>query len=137
MIEQLKIILTKKIASQNYTLMWSTMLSNYFEVLFFANLVNTNPNVPSNLYWAKIWCIKLEKLSYSPWIRVTCLTKLKSGSPFKAVFIKAGTLVNLKSIFNYMIMQKNRINLCHKVRLCYSFLIQIQQEEFPLNFHSG
>ena len=53
----------------------------YFKVLL-GNPAHTNPNIPSNLYWAKRWCILLEGQSQCTWISFTCSTELKSSSPF-------------------------------------------------------
>ena len=57
---------------------------------FLGNLVHTNPNIPSNLYWAKVWCIKLEERIQRPTPKFTSSTELKSNSPllgcFKVVF---------------------------------------------------
>ena len=47
------------------------------------NPENTNPNIPSNIYWAKIWCILLKKQSQWPWISLTGPTELKSSSPWR------------------------------------------------------
>ena len=43
---------------------------------------HTNPNILSNPYWAKIWCILLEQRSQGQWISFTSSTELKSGFPF-------------------------------------------------------
>ena len=53
---------------------------------FLGNLVHTNPNIPLNFYWAKIWCILIDKRSQCTWIRVTSSTELKSSSPFVTPF---------------------------------------------------
>ena len=45
------------------------------------NLAHTNQNIPSNLYWANIWCIFLKEQSQCPWISFTIPTELKSSSP--------------------------------------------------------
>ena len=50
---------------------------------FLGNLAQTIPNIPSNLYWAKKWCILLEGRSQCTWISFTCSTELKSSSPFQ------------------------------------------------------
>ena len=50
---------------------------------FLGNLAHTNPNIPSNLYWAKIWCILLVELSQGPWIIFSGPTELKSSSPLE------------------------------------------------------
>ena len=63
------------------------MLSNYFvphkylEVVL-TNLAHTNPIIPSNLYWTKIWCIILEEQSQGPRPKFTSPTELKSSFPF-------------------------------------------------------
>ena len=49
---------------------------------FLTNAVHMIPNIPSNLYCAKIWCILLEQWSSGPWISFTISTELKSGFPF-------------------------------------------------------
>ena len=45
------------------------------------NPANINPNIPSNLYQAKIWCILLEEQSQCPWISFTGPTELKRSFP--------------------------------------------------------
>ena len=50
-----------------------------------GNLAHTNTNVPTNLYWAKIWWILLDEQSQWAWISFTCSTELKSSSPFKYI----------------------------------------------------
>ena len=52
-----------------------------------GNLALTNPNIPSNLYWAKRWCILLEEQSQCTWISFTCSTELKSSSPLHLVML--------------------------------------------------
>ena len=44
---------------------------------FLKNLALTNQNLPSNLYWAKIWCVLLEQQSHSVWRSFSCSTKLR------------------------------------------------------------
>ena len=65
------------------------MCSIYFciiQVLFLEKLANTNPNVQSNLYSAKIWCTKPEEQSQRPTPKLTISTeKLKSSFPFEAL----------------------------------------------------
>ena len=62
-----------------------SMLLNYYctqQVIigtFLENLPHTNQNIPSNLYWAKIWCILLEQQSQCTWINCTSSTELKSS----------------------------------------------------------
>ena len=60
-------------------------LNRSLRVYFWGNLVHTNPNVPSKLFWAKIWCILLEEQSQCPWISFTIPTELKSSSPLQPV----------------------------------------------------
>ena len=49
---------------------------------YLRNVAHTNPNIPSNLYWTKIWCIFLEEQSQGPTPKVTCSTERKSSFPF-------------------------------------------------------
>ena len=48
---------------------------------FLENPTHTNPNIPSNLYWAKIWWILHKERSQCTWNSFTCSTELKSSSP--------------------------------------------------------
>ena len=47
--------------------------------------MQANPNIPSSIYWAKIWCILLEEQSECPWISFTSSTELKSRSTLKII----------------------------------------------------
>ena len=52
----------------------------YFKV-FLGNPAHTNWNIPSNLYWAKVWFILLEERSQGPTPKVTSSTEMKSNCP--------------------------------------------------------
>ena len=53
------------------------------------------PNIPSNLYWAKLWCILLEERSQCTWISFTSPTELKSSSPLPESPYSVGNLNHL------------------------------------------
>ena len=59
-----------------------TRVKNKFRVIFLGNPAHTNSNTPSNLYWAKVWCILFEVQSQCPTLKCTSATELKSNSPF-------------------------------------------------------
>ena len=103
----------------------------YLEV-FLGNPAHTNPNIPSNLYSAKIWCILLEQQSQCLWISFTSSTELKSSFPLgvKALLVcqrnhtgetmftlyKKIIVPNLDFIANQPIEQS-----VHRVRQCTIF----------------
>ena len=64
---------------------------------FWGNLVHTNLNEPSKLFWAKIWCIYLENQSKRPWIRISSPTDLKSSSPLIADYTGCSAVVGQES----------------------------------------
>ena len=59
---------------------------------FLENPEHTYQNIPSNLYWAKLWSILLEEQSHCPLISFTSQTELKSKSPFNALIILLSTI---------------------------------------------
>ena len=57
----------------------STSVKNSFYRYFLENTVHTNL-IPSNTYWAKLWCILLAQWSEGPWFS-TYSTELKKSFP--------------------------------------------------------
>ena len=98
--------------------------SKYLEELLGKSGV-TNPNIPSNLYWAKIWCILLDKRSQWTWIRVTCSTELKSSSPLP----KWNKILPLTS-FAINLLPQTVTNLFYHLKKCCKNRILADNEMF-------
>ena len=73
-----------------------------FKQKCFQNRINpahTNLNIPSNLFWAQIWCILLEERSKCTLISFTSITELTSSSPFELLsgWMRMTSLTSLSS----------------------------------------
>ena len=89
--------------------MYHFRMQYFFQILFLGaqsfylfkthithvNPAHTNPNIPSNLYWIKIWCILLEERSQCHWINFTGPIELKSSSRLHTACFRAMASLNV------------------------------------------